>query len=559
MNKTLLHALATETENGEGGYAVRHGKHALSDFGVPLPGEHEPHINPMAAAYPCLFPFGVGAPEMPDVRHLSFDDHIRWCLEYHDRRFRVHESFMYHAYGIQQKRQALSSARIQSKRADLDKLCNIRVTSQELESAQRQEESHQSITNPRVLLLRRHVWTTAGRIEGTDSSRALNRSKIWGTSLYMNPLSLWVTINPNDLHDPIVQVRAGNEDIDMDHFDPTAGPNADERASNVAKDPFAAASFFKLIMDIILREVIGVRRSRFKVESFPGIFGRVSAYFGVVEAQGRGTLHLHLLVWLVGAPTSDRMRQLLADESFRQKIAQYIRHTIRAHLSNMSEADVATMPRKPDIAYSRPPNPANKDYRVISDQLERDFVRSSQVHVCKKTTCLVLGRGLTWRCKRGAPFPTAENDAVDEKGNWTVKRSNPWLNNWCPGLVGVLRANHDIKIVTNGRDTMSLAWYLTGYATKGQQRTYNASALLANAVAKHEADESYIHDMRERGRKLMFKCWNALNSKSEASGQQVVMRLMGWGDTFESHQYVPLFWSSFTAYLRSQDALLRTK
>ena len=57
MNKTLLHALATETENGEGGYAVRHGKHALSDFGVPLPGEHEPHINPMAAAYPCLFPF----------------------------------------------------------------------------------------------------------------------------------------------------------------------------------------------------------------------------------------------------------------------------------------------------------------------------------------------------------------------------------------------------------------------------------------------------------------------------------------------------------------------
>lgn len=31
-----------------------------------------------------------------------------------------------------------------------------------------------------------------------------------------------------------------------------------------------------------------------------GIFGTVKAYYGCVEAQGRGTLHCHMMVWLEG-------------------------------------------------------------------------------------------------------------------------------------------------------------------------------------------------------------------------------------------------------------------
>jgi hypothetical protein len=31
-----------------------------------------------------------------------------------------------------------------------------------------------------------------------------------------------------------------------------------------------------------------------------GIFGEVSTYFGAVETNGRGMLHLHCLVWLAG-------------------------------------------------------------------------------------------------------------------------------------------------------------------------------------------------------------------------------------------------------------------
>jgi len=100
---------------------------------------------------------------------------------------------------------------------------------------------------------------------------------------------------------------------------------------------------------------------------------------------------------------------------------------------------------------------------------------------------------------------------------------------------------------------MSVLWYLTGYTTKSLKQMYNTSTVLADAVEQHEKDDSYMHDICECGRKLMFKCWSALNSKTEVSGQQVVMCLMGWGDTFEFHHHVPLLLSSFVAYLKAND------
>jgi hypothetical protein len=39
------------------------------------------------------------------------------------------------------------------------------------------------------------------------------------------------------------------------------------------------------------------------VETKPGIFGNMSGYIGTIEAQGRGTLHFHVIGWLRNALT----------------------------------------------------------------------------------------------------------------------------------------------------------------------------------------------------------------------------------------------------------------
>ncbi|KZS99437.1 uncharacterized protein LAESUDRAFT_667987 [Laetiporus sulphureus 93-53] len=57
-----------------------------------------------------------------------------------------------------------------------------------------------------------------------------------------------------------------------------------------------------------------------QVESKMGVLGHVKSYFGVVESQGRGTLHLHLFVWLQGAPSADEIIEALGHEDFRERI-----------------------------------------------------------------------------------------------------------------------------------------------------------------------------------------------------------------------------------------------
>lgn len=59
-----------------------------------------------------------------------------------------------------------------------------------------------------------------------------------------------------------------------------------------------------------------------------GIVGTVRAYVGMVESQGRGTLHLHMIMWLEGAPTPAEMQEALKSKEFRDKVAKFISCTI---------------------------------------------------------------------------------------------------------------------------------------------------------------------------------------------------------------------------------------
>lgn len=63
--------------------------------------------------------------------------------------------------------------------------------------------------------------------------------------------SLWLTINPADIHDPIAQVFAG-ENIDLDSFNADLGPDSNRRAESIASNPFASAQYFNFIILTVL-------------------------------------------------------------------------------------------------------------------------------------------------------------------------------------------------------------------------------------------------------------------------------------------------------------------
>ncbi|KAF8132270.1 hypothetical protein EV363DRAFT_1397930 [Boletus edulis] len=441
-------------EGKESGYIVRHGSKPISEFGKGRVNEADPKHNPLAAAYPLLF--------------------------------RKHHTFPFVCFAITQKRDAMVSACIQMKRKDFNNeaLAIRSLTVADLKQAEKEEAANLPVTNPCVHMLRKHVLAASGRVKGSDSHCATYRGEVWGTSLILRGPSLWVTINPCDLHDPVVQVFAG-EEIDMDHFEQSLGPNN-------------------------------------RVESRTGILGHLSGYYGVVEAQGRGTLHVHMLLWLEGAPNAEEMHSLLQDERFRNGIKAFIEQNIQAHVEGLDEETIKHMPREAQIAYSRPPNPDNEDWDdKFKDRLQR-VVRSQQLHTCTRNTCLRYDKHGQLTCKHRAPWELSDEVQLDCEGQYKPLRKNRFMNNFCPAISFALSCNNDIKLLLNGSDTKDCMWYCTTYQSKKQGKSFNLSALMAKSLLE-----------------------------MEFSAPQVISYLMHWGDKICSHRYVPLYWSSLQVCLQA--------
>ena len=53
------------------------------------------------------------------------------------------------------------------------------------------------------------------------------------------------------------------------------------------------------MVELFIKHILGIGTDH------EGLFGETSAYYGTVEQQGRLTLHLHLLLWIVGSPSLD--------------------------------------------------------------------------------------------------------------------------------------------------------------------------------------------------------------------------------------------------------------
>ena len=61
-----------------------------------------------------------------------------------------------------------------------------------------------------------------------------------------------------------------------------------------------------------------------------GILGSVNGYYRCVEAQGRGTLHCHMLVWLEEALNCEEIRDRVqsSDIDFQRRLIEYLDDTI---------------------------------------------------------------------------------------------------------------------------------------------------------------------------------------------------------------------------------------
>lgn len=522
-------------------------------------GAEEP--NHLLAAFPVLFPYGLGGFEVDREQAVSYEQHSRWALLYDDKRFRVDLQFVFQVFGVQMKWQVFTHTCVQIKRSSYKKhaAAIAQLTAVDFAKASEEEANHVHFSNPTVQLFRGHLTALRSSVMGTDESRRAIRAQIWGCTLVNGPPALWITINPSDIHDPIAQFLVG-EDIDLDNFLPDLGPDRQTRAYNIAEDPFAACEFFHTVVASMLEHLFGIsggnHTGRSHVKRRPGVLGTVQAYNGTVEAQMRGMLHLHLMVWLAGAPTSQEMSDLLQREEFREKLRLWIQQHITADIAGMSAADIEGASADSACSFSRPLDPRSDDFHTSRGTVVRRLATSLQVHSCKGRGCLKRINGKL-RCKRRAPFECAPAAWVSEAGEWGPARLHAMVVAFNPEILLNIRCNHDIKLLTNAHNTSGISWYITFYATKKQQNSGNASAVLARRLAYHQLQQVRDPDVDELNRKMINRCANALSREQEFSAPEVIGYLMGWGDRYISHHYVTIYWDSIIYSLKARFPELR--
>ena len=72
--------------------------------------------------------------------------------------------------------------------------------------------------------------------------------------------------------------------------------------------------------------ILGVGDSKRGINRNPGLFGKMSTYYGIVNQQGRLALHLHMVLWISNSLTPQEIRDGIMDEdsTFHQMV-QYLK------------------------------------------------------------------------------------------------------------------------------------------------------------------------------------------------------------------------------------------
>lgn len=164
-----------------------------------------------------------------------------------------------------------------------------------------------------------------------------------------------------------------------------------------------------------------------------------------MEAQGRGSLHVHMLLWLKHSPNADEMIDLLRQVEFREKILVYINHNVHTHLEGFDEDYVENTVREQHTSFSRPPDPRQSNWEAEMKMKERKLARAHQVRVCKISTCLCRNQQGNLCCKRRAPWLLVERKIVHASGVLDLQRTYQFLNGYSPLILVCLRCNNDIK------------------------------------------------------------------------------------------------------------------
>ncbi|CAF4642289.1 unnamed protein product, partial [Rotaria socialis] len=243
-----------------------------------------------------------------------------------------------------------------------------------------------------------------------------------------------------------------------------------ERAQIIATHPVATAKFFNCLIKSILKCLV-----------LGGVLGPTKAYFGTVESQGRGSLHLHLLIWLKHEYTPAQLKENIQNQDFRDNLLKYLEDVVKEDLDLFREEANDGTSTTSDISVSIQETGPITD-EVVPACLSTPNPDSGDFHriFCKDSDT-------SKTCRMRMPRVLVKTSNIDLSiGQITMRRSHPWTNNFNEWLKSACRFNMDIKFIRSGNDAKALVYYITDYVTKSTLAFHDMFALAQQGVKSIE-------------------------------------------------------------------------
>ncbi len=301
---------------------------------------HNPRLYP--GMFPWLYPYGLGGFDNTRMRvKLDHIAHVRANLMYVDRRFQEDRCFPFIVYNQRQIKNCGHGGYLLTQKGYFHDVAQkiVDIDREALDSIIDRAGAGEFVS-PRTagekscFDLINIVDRVASHVEGSATQKKFQRNEIRSLIYAQGVPFFFITFAPADFKNPLCLYLCGDK-VDLRQSNPLLR-SSDDRLRSIARNPVGAARFFHFMVTTFLRVVV-----RFGSNT-PGLFGHPDAYYGTVEAQGRLTLHLHLLLWIQGAVSPQELRdRLLSDAGFETGILDWLEQCHQGQFSRATETELA--------------------------------------------------------------------------------------------------------------------------------------------------------------------------------------------------------------------------
>ncbi|KAF4448962.1 ATP-dependent DNA helicase PIF1, partial [Fusarium albosuccineum] len=526
-----------------------------------------------AKTFPTLLPFGVGGPRLveeatlgmgrgadmhgaeaaaPDLvssRNMSLRTWADITLRRHGGRFATHHIFAFLVFNMSVRSRNRRVSMLSVARKNFRKIERIvwSLSADRLAAARMELENSGKTTDEGVKELLRSLSLYGFRQPMSRESRLSMRQKIQSLILRHGVPAIWFTLNPNDVTNPVKLRLAAyrtNEPDAAEAFLKSLDMSY-KRLRLAISDPMSSAIFFHREMTLFFEHYVKAGEE--------SVFGRIIHYYGAMETNERGALHVHGLLWLHGnAHLSSMITEIDGEDqaTYRERIIQYIDSVFS---EDLDQEGYCALQEERSVASDISSLLGNREQFSAAFDEEANFCAgATQIHT-HSPTCVKysLNKGKREKngglCRFQAPWRLAEKTAFTADGVLQIRRRHSMVNRWNKAMAVGLRHNHDISFIATQRKTMALVFYITNYATKVEDPVWKRVAAAAELLPVVPAGGGMTDGGEDHGddgagdggtgtgnrtRQFLMRVANRIFTERSLSQVEVIAHLLGYPTEF---------------------------